>query len=120
MASRIIIRLELTKEAKAKLRKTGKRFGMTQLSLTDRMARWVEAQSKSVQQAVLSGSEDQAAQIFVEEKERGEAVWGKIQNLKQKIERGGGLCCALGKVGTGGGGFCGGLGGGIGSPARLF
>lgn len=68
MASRIIIRLELTKEAKIRLRKTGKRFGMTQLSLTDRMASWFEAQSKSVQQAVLAGANDQAAQLFLHEK----------------------------------------------------
>ncbi|HZZ42777.1 MAG TPA: hypothetical protein VFE58_07555 [Tepidisphaeraceae bacterium] len=68
MASRIIIRLELTKEAKTRLRKVGKRFGMTQLSLTDRMAVWFESQSKQVQQAVLAGSEDQATQMFLKEK----------------------------------------------------
>jgi hypothetical protein len=68
MSSRIIIRLELTKEAKTKLRKTGKRFGMTQLSLTDRMAKWFEAQSKSVQQAVLAGPDSDACRIFLEEK----------------------------------------------------
>jgi hypothetical protein len=71
MASRIIIRLELSKEAKTKLKKTGKRFGMTQLSLTDRMARWFEVQSKQVQQAVLSGPDNDASRIYLEEKANG-------------------------------------------------
>lgn len=71
MASRIIIRLELTKEAKTRLRKTGKRFGMTQLSLTDRMASWFEKQSRQVQLSILNGPEDQAARIFLEEKASG-------------------------------------------------
>ena len=68
MSSRIIIRLELTKDAKTRLRKSCKRFGMTQLSLTDRVAQWFEAQSKQVQQAVLSGPDSDASRIFLEEK----------------------------------------------------
>ncbi|HEY1685453.1 MAG TPA: hypothetical protein VGG19_11865 [Tepidisphaeraceae bacterium] len=53
MASRIVVRLELTKEAKTRLAEISKRTGMTQVSVSSRLFEWFSKQSELLQAAVL-------------------------------------------------------------------
>ena len=53
MAARIIVRIELTPDAKRRLMEISKRFGMTQISATSRLVEWFAGQSELVQAAVL-------------------------------------------------------------------
>jgi hypothetical protein len=53
MAARIIVRIELTPDAKRRLMDVSKRFGMTQISATSRLVEWFSGQSELVQAAVL-------------------------------------------------------------------
>lgn len=53
MASRIVVRLELTKEAKNRLAEISKRTGMTQVSVSSRLFEWFSKQSELLQAAVL-------------------------------------------------------------------
>jgi hypothetical protein len=51
--SRIIVRIELTREAKNRLTEISHRNGMTQVSVTSRLLEWFAGQSELVQAAVL-------------------------------------------------------------------
>jgi hypothetical protein len=53
MASRIVVRLELTKEAKTRLAEISKRTGMTQVSVSSRLFEWFSKQTELLQAAVL-------------------------------------------------------------------
>ena len=53
MAARIIVRIELTPDAKRRLMDISKRFGMTQISATSRLVEWFAGQSEAVQAAIL-------------------------------------------------------------------
>ena len=53
MAARIIVRIELTPDAKRRLMDISKRFGMTQISATSRLVEWFAGQSELVQAAIL-------------------------------------------------------------------
>jgi hypothetical protein len=53
MASRIVVRLELTKEAKNRLAEISKRTGMTQVSVSSRLFEWFSKQTELLQAAVL-------------------------------------------------------------------
>jgi hypothetical protein len=53
MASRIVVRLELTKDAKNRLAEISKRTGMTQVSVSSRLFEWFSKQSELLQAAVL-------------------------------------------------------------------
>lgn len=53
MASRIVVRLELTKEAKSRLAEISKRTGMTQVAVSSRLFEWFSKQSEILQAAVL-------------------------------------------------------------------
>lgn len=65
-ASRIITRLELTPEAKDRLGQTADRFGMTQLSMTNRMTAWFERQPESVQRAIMAGDTANAWRLVLD------------------------------------------------------
>ena len=51
--SRIVVRLELTKDAKNRLAEISKRTGMTQVSVSSRLFEWFAKQSELLQAAVL-------------------------------------------------------------------
>lgn len=53
MAARIIVRIELTPDAKRRLLEVSKRFGMTQIAATSRLVEWFAGQSELVQAAIL-------------------------------------------------------------------
>jgi hypothetical protein len=53
MAARIIVRIELTPDAKRRLMDISKRFGMTQISATSRLVEWFAGQSELIQAAIL-------------------------------------------------------------------
>lgn len=53
MAARIIVRIELTPDAKRRLMDVSKRFGMTQIAATSRLVEWFAGQSELVQAAIL-------------------------------------------------------------------
>ena len=53
MASRIVVRLELTKEAKNRLAEISRRTGMTQVSVSSRLFEWFSKQTELLQAAVL-------------------------------------------------------------------
>lgn len=53
MAARIIVRIELTPDAKRRLMEISKRFGMTQIAATSRLVEWFAGQSELVQAAIL-------------------------------------------------------------------
>jgi hypothetical protein len=53
MAARIIVRIELTPDAKRRLMEVSKRFGMTQIAATSRLVEWFAGQSELVQAAIL-------------------------------------------------------------------
>ncbi len=53
MAARIVVRLELTKDAKSRLGEISKRTGMTQVSVSSRLFEWFSKQSELIQAAVL-------------------------------------------------------------------
>jgi hypothetical protein len=50
---RIIVRIELTLEAKRRSAAVADKFGMTQISATSRLVEWFAVQSETVQAAVL-------------------------------------------------------------------
>jgi hypothetical protein len=53
MAARIIVRIELTPPAKARLNEMSDRTGMTQVSLLSRLVEWFANQPEMIQGAVL-------------------------------------------------------------------
>jgi len=53
MAARIVVRLEITPNAKKQLEDIGDRSGMTQVSLTSRIIEWFSGQTELVQAAIL-------------------------------------------------------------------
>ena len=53
LGSRIVVRLELTKDAKNRLAEISKRTGMTQVSVSSRLFEWFAKQSELLQAAVL-------------------------------------------------------------------
>jgi hypothetical protein len=53
MAARIIVRIELTPEAKSMLSVMCQKAGMTQVSLLSRLVEWFARQSDMIQAAVL-------------------------------------------------------------------
>jgi hypothetical protein len=53
MAGRIVVRLELTKDAKNRLGDISKRTGMTQVAVSSRLFEWFAKQSELIQAAVL-------------------------------------------------------------------
>ena len=53
MAKNIIVRLELTKDAKDQLTAISKRTGMTQVSVSSRLFEWFAKQSDLIHAAVL-------------------------------------------------------------------
>jgi hypothetical protein len=53
MAARIIVRIELTPEAKSHVNELCKRAGMTQVAMISRMVEWFAGQSDMIQAAVL-------------------------------------------------------------------
>jgi hypothetical protein len=53
MANRIILRIEITPEAKTALQDFSDRAGMTQFAVTSRLVEWFGAQPEAVQSAVL-------------------------------------------------------------------
>ena len=53
MASRIVVRLELSKEAKSRLNEISKRTGMTQVSVSSRLFEWFAKQPEMLQATVL-------------------------------------------------------------------
>ena len=53
MAPRIIVRIELTPEAKRRLNELSDRAGMTQVSMLSRLVEWFANQSDMIQAAVL-------------------------------------------------------------------
>ena len=53
MASRIIVRIELTPPAKKALEGLTEKAGMTQVAMLSRLVEWLATQSSTVQTAVL-------------------------------------------------------------------
>lgn len=53
MASRIIVRIELTPNAKARLNELSDKAGMTQVSMLSRLVEWFANQSDMIQASVL-------------------------------------------------------------------
>jgi len=53
MASRIIMRIELSSDAKRKFEKTPEALGMTQLAVTNALFRWFLHQNDEVQASIL-------------------------------------------------------------------
>jgi hypothetical protein len=53
MAARIILRIELTPDAKLRLNELCDRMGMTQVALLSRLVEWFSGQSDMIQAAVL-------------------------------------------------------------------
>ncbi|MGA2496428.1 MAG: hypothetical protein ABSH20_01730 [Tepidisphaeraceae bacterium] len=53
MASRIIVRIELTAQAKAAVEKLTGTAGMTQVSMLSRVVEWLARQSSAVQASIL-------------------------------------------------------------------
>ena len=53
MDPRIIVRIEITKEAWAQIGRLTQKFGMTQLSMHSRMVEWLSAQPDEIRAAVL-------------------------------------------------------------------
>ena len=51
--SRIIVRIELTPEAKNHINDMCDRFGMTQVAMLSRLVEWFAGQSEMIQHAVL-------------------------------------------------------------------
>lgn len=53
MASRIIVRIELTPNAKDRLNELSDRAGMTQVAMLSRLVEWFANQSEMIQAAVM-------------------------------------------------------------------
>jgi len=53
MASRIIVRIELTPTAKERLNELSDRAGMTQVAMLSRLVEWFASQSELIQAAVM-------------------------------------------------------------------
>lgn len=53
MAARIIVRIELTPDAKSRLNELCKKAGMTQVALLSRLVEWFAGQNDMIQAAVL-------------------------------------------------------------------
>jgi hypothetical protein len=53
MASRIILRIEISSDAKRKFENTPRTFGMTQLAVTNALFRWFHDQNDEVQASIL-------------------------------------------------------------------
>jgi hypothetical protein len=53
MASRIILRIELSSDAKRKFENTPVTLGMTQLAVTNALFRWFQDQNDEVQASIL-------------------------------------------------------------------
>ena len=53
MGSRIIVRIEVTKELWAEIGRLTEKFGMTQLSMHSRMVEWLSRQPDEIRAAVL-------------------------------------------------------------------
>lgn len=53
MASRIIVRIELTPIAKERLNELSDRAGMTQVAMLSRLVEWFAGQSELIQAAVM-------------------------------------------------------------------
>ena len=53
MSSRIIVRIELTPDAKNRINDLSKKAGMTQVSMLSRLVEWFAGQSELIQAAVL-------------------------------------------------------------------
>jgi hypothetical protein len=53
MATRIVVRIEITPNAKKALEDLGDKSGMTQVALTSRIIEWFANQSELVQAAIL-------------------------------------------------------------------
>ena len=78
MAARIIVRIELTPDAKRRLMDISKRFGMTQISATSRLVEWFAGQSELVQAAILgqypSEIESDVAKLILQKMANGSVV----------------------------------------------
>ncbi len=53
MAKRVVMRVELTEEAKSTLSRLSRRRGMTQVAVASRLMEWFAQQTDSVQAAIL-------------------------------------------------------------------
>lgn len=61
---RVILRADLTPQAKTSLEGVCHRRGMTQLSVVSRMILWLSRQNDSMQKAVLGRSDDDASALL--------------------------------------------------------
>lgn len=61
---RVILRADLTPQAKTSLESVCHRRGMTQLSVVSRMILWLSRQNDSMQKAVLGRSDDDASALL--------------------------------------------------------
>lgn len=64
--SRIIVRVGIDPERKARLARTAKRFGMTSLTMVDRLAALFASQPPDVQAATLSRRDADAGRLAME------------------------------------------------------
>lgn len=67
---RIIVRIELTPEAKRRSEAVAEKYGMTQIATTSRLVEWFAGQSEMIQAAILgqypSDIEADVAQLILE------------------------------------------------------